>query len=71
MLNIAVRVYFSIGYQAIKIWVSRTNLFKELLLFFFFTMNYFLPLTNNISYRVRIIWKGVERFSRSLFFLSV
>lgn len=36
MLNIAVRVYFSIGYQAIKIWVSRTNLFKELLLFFFY-----------------------------------
>lgn len=71
MLNIAVRVYFSIGCHAIKIRVSRTNLFKELLLFFFFTMNYFLSLTNNISYRVRIIWKGVERFSRSLFFLSV
>lgn len=35
MLNIAVRVYFSIGCHAIKIRVSRTNLFKELLLFFF------------------------------------
>lgn len=40
MLNIAVRVYFSIGCHAIKIRVSRTNLFKELLLFFF-SMNYF------------------------------
>lgn len=59
MLNIAVRVYFSIGCHAIKIRVSRTNLFFFII--FFFTMNYFLPLTNNISYRVRIIWKGVER----------